>query len=93
MSIKRDIRDYLLDISDSLNDIRNFIEEMTYEEFIVDRKTVNAVIRSLEIIGEAVKKIPESIRANTLKCPGKKLPVCVISSSMNISGVISILSG
>ena len=35
---------------------------MDFEEFVKDRKTVNAVIRSLEVMGEAVKKIPSEIR-------------------------------
>ncbi len=32
--------------------------------FITDKKTINAVVRSLEIIGEATKKIPVDIRAS-----------------------------
>jgi uncharacterized protein with HEPN domain len=35
---------------------------MSFEDFAADRKTTNAVIRSLEIIGEAAKKIPSEIR-------------------------------
>jgi len=35
---------------------------MTFEEFCADRKTTNACIRSLEVIGEATKKIPAEIR-------------------------------
>ncbi|MDY0045047.1 MAG: DUF86 domain-containing protein [Syntrophales bacterium] len=35
---------------------------MTYEAFSADKKTRNAVIRSLEILGEATKRIPSSIR-------------------------------
>ena len=35
---------------------------MDFEEFIKDKKTINAVIRSLEVMGEAVKKIPSEIR-------------------------------
>ena len=62
MSTNRDIRDYIFDIRDSINDIRSFVLNMTYEDFATDRKTVNAVIRSLEIIGEAAKKIPTEVR-------------------------------
>ena len=62
MSTNRDIRDYILDIRDSINDIRSFVLNMNYENFAEDRKTVNAVIRSLEIIGEAAKKIPTEVR-------------------------------
>jgi len=34
----------------------SFVENMGYEDFIKDKKTIYAVIRALEIIGEAVKK-------------------------------------
>jgi uncharacterized protein with HEPN domain len=35
---------------------------MRFDEFILDNKTVDAVVRNLEIIGEAVKNLPEEIR-------------------------------
>ena len=73
MSINRDILDYMLDIRDSISDIRYFIQTMTYEEFTEDRKTTNAVIRSLEIIGEAAKKIPPDIRQNYPLVPWKEI--------------------
>jgi len=60
----RDYRDYLQDILDAVNDIESFVDDMTYEEeFIKDRKTLNAVVRSIEIIGEASKNIPEIMKA------------------------------
>ena len=73
MSIKRDITDFMLDIHDSIRDIRLFIHAMTYEEFVEDRKTINAVIRSLEIIGEATKKIPPHIRYKYPLVPWKEI--------------------
>jgi uncharacterized protein with HEPN domain len=36
---------------------------MNADEFVQDGKTVDAVVRNLEIIGEAVKQIPEDVRA------------------------------
>jgi len=39
-----------------MNKAINFIKGMTYEQFIQDDKTIFAVVRALEIIGEAVKK-------------------------------------
>ncbi len=56
--MKRTYRDYVLDILSSIQEIEEFVEGMNFEEFVKDRKTVNAVIRSLEVMGEAVKKIP-----------------------------------
>jgi uncharacterized protein with HEPN domain len=46
---------------------------MTYEEFIKDRKTLNAVVRSIEIIGEASKNIPETMKAKHKELPWKQM--------------------
>ena len=73
MSTNRDIRDFMFDISDSISDLRSFVSNMTFEDFTADRKTVNAVIRSLEIIGEATKKIPVEIRQQYPLVPWKKI--------------------
>jgi uncharacterized protein with HEPN domain len=58
MSDERTILDYLEDISSAILDIRSFVQDMSAEGFMVDKKTVNAVVRSLEVIGEATGKIP-----------------------------------
>ncbi len=58
----RDFRDYLHDILDAVNDIESFVDDMTYEQFIKDRKTLNAVVRSIEIMGEASKNVPTHIK-------------------------------
>ncbi|MDY0263539.1 DUF86 domain-containing protein [Syntrophotalea acetylenica] len=73
MSTKRLIQDYLDDILESISDIRTFIANMSYEEFIRDKKTINAVIRSLEVIGEAVKKIPQEVRQKHPDLPWKAI--------------------
>jgi len=39
-----------------------FVEGMKFEEFTEDEKTAYAVIRALEVIGEAVRKIPQDLR-------------------------------
>jgi len=70
---KRDYRDYLKDIIDSIEDTKSFTENMTFEDFAKDRKTINAVIRSIEVIGEAAKKIPKSIRDRYPSIPWKKI--------------------
>jgi len=69
----RDYRDYLQDILDAVNDIESFVDSMTYEEFIKDRKTLNAVVRSIEIIGESSKNIPETIKAKYKELPWKQM--------------------
>lgn len=70
---RRDFRDYLQDIIDSINDLQFFIKSMGFESFIKDRKTINAVIRSIEVIGEATKRIPKSIRDKTPSIPWRKM--------------------
>ncbi len=62
MSEERLLQDYLNDILESIADIREFVRGMSLEVFINDRKTVKAVIRCLEVIGEAVNKIPPDTR-------------------------------
>jgi len=58
----RKYRDYLEDISDSIRKIKKFTNSMTFEEFKSDEKTMDAVLRNLEVIGEAVKNLPDEIK-------------------------------
>ncbi len=69
----RDIRDYLNDIIDSIEDIWSFTKGMSYKDLESDKKTLYAVIRCLEIIGEAVKKIPEIVREKYPEVPWKEI--------------------
>ena len=50
------------DILDSSNKILLYSAGMTYEEFIADSKTVDAVIRNFEIIGEAANRLPDDFK-------------------------------
>jgi len=70
---RRDYRDYLQDILDSINDVESFIRGMGFEEFNRDRKTVNAVVRSIEVIGEASKRIPRSLKAKYKGVPWREM--------------------
>jgi len=53
---------FIKDIMDSTATIEEYYANMTYEQFLQDKKTIDAVVRNLEIIGEAAKNIPEFIR-------------------------------
>lgn len=53
---------YLKDIVEASERIASYVKELTYREFEMDQMRIDAVIRNLQIIGEAVKKIPDSIR-------------------------------
>lgn len=62
MFSQRDERLFIEDISDSILAIESFLEGMTQDNFISDRKTFSATIRELEIIGEAVNNISDEIK-------------------------------
>lgn len=73
MSKKREAIDYLHDIFNAIAEVEEFIQGMTYESFAVDKKTVNAVIRSLEVLGEAAKHIPADFRHKHPEVPWSKM--------------------
>ncbi len=64
---------YLKDMFESIDSIEAFVEGMSFEEFCQDDKTVSAVIRKFEIIGEAAKHIPQEIRNIKPKLPWKEM--------------------
>ncbi len=64
MKVKREYLDCLKDIQDALEKIQEFIAGLDFEGFAKDEKTTFAVIRALEIIGEAARKIPKSVRSS-----------------------------
>jgi uncharacterized protein with HEPN domain len=59
----RDFRAYLEDVLDAAAKIRDYTAGMTLETFRKDPRTVDAVVRNLEIIGEATKNVPEELRS------------------------------
>lgn len=70
---KRDYRDYIKDILISTDEINSFIEGMDFNDFAKDKKTINAVVRSIEVIGEAAKNIPAALRHKYPDIPWKKM--------------------
>ena len=56
-----------------MSDAEDFISGMSYEEFANDKKTLNAVLRSIEVIGEAAKNIPDDIRIRYQDVPWKEM--------------------
>ena len=59
----RDYKLYLEDILESIETINSYIEGMDLDSFANDRKTVDAVVKNLEIIGEAARSLPNDLRA------------------------------
>ena len=60
---ERDWRLYADDIVSACAKIRRFVAGMTYEAFAADERTQDAVIRNIEIIGEAAKNLPDEVIA------------------------------
>lgn len=65
----REIADYLADMLTAIAEAEEFAAGMDYAAFVADKKTVNAVIRSLEVLGEATKHIPASFRKKHPEIP------------------------
>jgi uncharacterized protein with HEPN domain len=61
--MKRDYNDYLRDMLDNAEKALNFVHGMEYDEFFEDQKSLYAVVRALEIIGEAARQIPGEVCA------------------------------
>ncbi|MCX5847414.1 MAG: DUF86 domain-containing protein [Deltaproteobacteria bacterium] len=73
MSKGREISDYIDDIITAITDVAEFTHGMPYEMFETDKKTVHAVIRCLEVLGEAAKHIPTSFRKKHPDIPWTKM--------------------
>ena len=69
----RDPKSYLNDILNSIVHIEEYVSNLDYSDFSNDQKTVDAVIRNLEIIGEATKNIPEEIRHQYPNLPWREM--------------------
>jgi uncharacterized protein with HEPN domain len=71
--MKRDYTLFLKDIVESCSYIREFIEAMSFEQFLQDEKTKSAVVRKFEIIGEAVKNLPSPLKEKYTELPWRDL--------------------
>jgi uncharacterized protein with HEPN domain len=69
----RDYRVYLDDILQAIAKIREYTTGLSAEELPQDTRTLDAVVRNLEIIGEAAKSVPETIRLATADVEWKKI--------------------
>jgi uncharacterized protein with HEPN domain len=62
MSKSRRALDYLLDIQDAIDRALEYTNGLSWDVYLQDRKTQDAVVRNLEVLGEATKNIPEDLR-------------------------------
>ena len=71
--MSRDFKVYLEDILEASRKVREFTRGLTSADLSDDAKTLDAVIRNLEVIGEAVKRIPEDARRKSPGTAWKKI--------------------
>ncbi|GFP20895.1 hypothetical protein HKBW3S06_00122 [Candidatus Hakubella thermalkaliphila] len=69
----RNHRLYVKDIFQAMESIEKFVEGMEFEDFKRDDKTLSAVIRKFEIIGEATKNLPDTIKEKYTIVPWKEM--------------------
>ena len=69
----RDYTFYLKDILAAIEAIEKFVGSMDFDSFKSDDKTSSAVIRKFEIIGEAAKNVPDSLKADHSGIPWKEI--------------------
>ena len=67
--MKRDYRLYINDIRDSIIQIEKYLANISEEKFKENKQIQDAVIRRLEIIGEASKNIPRSLKEKNKQVP------------------------
>lgn len=71
--MKRDLRLYLDDILEAIDKIGRYTKDLEFEQFQYDGKTIDAVIRNFEVIGEAAKNIPQVARSKYPDIPWKEM--------------------
>ena len=70
---KRDWRILLEDILEAAAKIEQYTKNLTQDDFIKNSMVVDAVVRNLEIIGEAAKNVPSGVQNKLQHIPWKKL--------------------
>ncbi len=69
----RDWKVYTEDIVTSIEKIELYLDEQDLDDFLKNSEKQDAVIRNLEIIGEAAGKIPDTIRENSQTIEWRKI--------------------
>ncbi len=69
----RDYRVSLKDVLEAIATVSEFIGSINREEFQGDKKTLHAVVRNLEVIGEAIKNVPSEVRDQHPQVPWERI--------------------
>ena len=59
---KRSNKELVIDILESIQKVHRYVEGMNYKTFIQDEKTIDAVVRNFEVIGEAANRIDNDVK-------------------------------
>ncbi len=70
---ERGIKEALIDIEEAIRRIKIYTDKSSYDDFVQDLKTQDAVVRNFEIIGEAVKFLNQEFRDTHSEIPWKKI--------------------
>ena len=70
---RRDLKLWIRDILDSISAVQGYAEGMKYKDFVADRKTVDAVLRNLIVIGEAANHVPDNVVSDNPDIPWRDM--------------------
>ncbi|MBI5651299.1 MAG: DUF86 domain-containing protein [Chloroflexi bacterium] len=73
MSVKRVYTDYLQDIVDHAEKAMRFVRGVSFDDFCDNEEKVFAVVKMLEIVGEAARHLPKSVRDKYASIPWKQV--------------------
>ena len=59
---ERAVHILVADMLEAVERIRTYTEGITFDEFLQDHKTSDAVLRNLQVLGEAASRVPEAVR-------------------------------
>ena len=78
--MKKDVLVYIDDILESIALISSYVDGLDFDEFSILTETQDAILRRLEIIGEAAARIPEPIRNSHPEIPWRQIIVLQTSA-------------
>ena len=70
---KRRVIEILSDIKEAISRIKIYVRDLNFDQFLKDLKTQDAVVRNFEIIGEAVKLLPDNLKNSSKSIPWNKI--------------------
>lgn len=71
--MNQDVLDYLEDILDNMQKAERFVANVTFQQFEQDDRINYAVLRALEVVGEATKRLPQEFRAQHPDVPWREM--------------------